>query len=103
MLGAAAMRFVPKYRRWFVGSPRPGWHSTMPRWPMLLIDDSRAAVPKESEGVILSKAAICAEIDEILAGTASVPARSTTIFKSVGIAVEDIAAPMLVYDIARTH
>ena len=40
---------------------------------------------------------IYAELGEALAGT--VPARvdETTIFKSLGIAVEDIAAAMLVY------
>jgi thiomorpholine-carboxylate dehydrogenase len=69
----------------------------------VVVVDSRAAVLKESGDVILSKAAIHAEIGEIFAGTAAAPAAATTIFKSVGIAVEDIAAAKLVYDIARAR
>ena len=42
--------------------------------------------------VILSKAEIFAEAGEILGGSKSVPAGRTTIFKSVGIAIEDLAA-----------
>jgi ornithine cyclodeaminase/alanine dehydrogenase-like protein (mu-crystallin family) len=37
-------------------------------------------------------------VGEIFAGRKSVPRSATTIFKSVGIAVEDIAAARLVYD-----
>ena len=82
-----------------VGSPRPTWrelddtamHNT-------LIVDSREAVLKESGDVILSKAPIFAEAGELFAGS-KMPGRSaTTVFKSVGIAVEDIAAARLVYD-----
>jgi thiomorpholine-carboxylate dehydrogenase len=82
-----------------VGSPRPTWrelddtamHNT-------LIVDSREAVLKESGDVILSKAPIFAEAGELFIGS-KVPERSaTTVFKSVGIAVEDIAAARLVYD-----
>ena len=87
-----------------VGSPRPTWRELDDgAMANVLVVNSRAAVLKEAGDVILSRAAIYAEIGEIFSGTASVPARSTTIFKSVGIAVEDIAAAMLVYDIARTH
>ena len=82
-----------------IGSPRPTWrelddetmHNT-------LIVDSREAALKEAGDVILSKAPIFAEAGEVFAGTKR-PARSvTTVFKSVGIAVEDIAAARLVYD-----
>ena len=82
-----------------VGSPRPTWrelddaamHKT-------LVVDSREAVLKESGDVILSKAPIFAEMGEIFAGRKAVPRSATTIFKSVGIAVEDIASARLVYD-----
>jgi thiomorpholine-carboxylate dehydrogenase len=52
---------------------------------------------KESGDIILSGAKIYAELGEALAG--KIPARSseTTVFKSLGMAVEDIAAAMLVY------
>jgi ornithine cyclodeaminase/alanine dehydrogenase-like protein (mu-crystallin family) len=82
-----------------VGSPRPTWrelddaamHNT-------LIVDSREAVLKESGDVILSKAPIFAEAGEVFAGS-KIPERAArTVFKSVGIAVEDIAAARLVYD-----
>jgi len=82
-----------------VGSPRPTWrelddaamHNT-------LIVDSREAVLKESGDVILSKAPIFAEAGEIFAGSKMPERSATTVFKSVGIAVEDIAAARLVYD-----
>ena len=64
----------------------------------ILLVDSREAALKESGDVILSGAAIEAEIGEIFAGTKLVPAEATTVFKSVGLAVEDIAAARLVYD-----
>jgi ornithine cyclodeaminase/alanine dehydrogenase-like protein (mu-crystallin family) len=84
-----------------VGSPRPDWRelddATMAN---TLIVDSREATLKESGDVILSKANIYAEIGEIFAGTRDAPISATTVFKSVGIAVEDIATAKLVYDAA---
>lgn len=64
--------------------------------------DSREAAMKESGDVLLSGAKIYAELGEALAG--KVPARSneTTIFKSLGMAVEDIAAATLVYRSVRS-
>jgi thiomorpholine-carboxylate dehydrogenase len=87
-----------------IGAPRPGWRELDDvAMAHVLVVDSRAAVMKESGDVILSQAKICAEIGEIFAGTKSVPAETTTVFKSVGIAVEDIAAARLVYDTARAR
>ena len=82
-----------------VGSPRPPWrdldddamHNT-------LVVDSREAVLKESGDVIVSKAPIFAEAGEIFAGSKMAERSATTVFKSVGIAVEDIATARLVYD-----
>ena len=59
--------------------------------------DSRDGAMKESGDVILSEAKICAELGEALAGKVPSRATETTIFKSLGMAVEDIAAAMLVY------
>jgi ornithine cyclodeaminase/alanine dehydrogenase-like protein (mu-crystallin family) len=65
----------------------------------VLVVDSREAVLKESGDVILSKTPIYAEVGEIFIGTKpKPPPGSTTVFKSVGIAVEDIAAARLVYE-----
>jgi thiomorpholine-carboxylate dehydrogenase len=59
--------------------------------------DSRDAAMKESGDVILSGAKIYAELGEALAGKVPARADETTIFKSLGMAVEDIAAALLVY------
>jgi thiomorpholine-carboxylate dehydrogenase len=81
-----------------VGSPRPTWRELDDEaMASLLVVDSREAVLKESGDVILSRATIHAEVGEIFAGTESVPAGVTTVFKSVGIAIEDVAAARLVY------
>jgi len=85
-----------------VGAPRPDWRELDDlAMASTLIVDSREAVLKESGDVILSKAEIYAEIGEIFAGVKPAPVSATTVFKSVGIAVEDIAAAKLVYDAAR--
>jgi thiomorpholine-carboxylate dehydrogenase len=87
-----------------VGSPRPNWRELDDAaMANALVVDSRAAVMRESGDVILSNAHISAEIGEIVAGTASVPTAATTIFKSVGIAIEDIAAARLVYELATAR
>jgi ornithine cyclodeaminase/alanine dehydrogenase-like protein (mu-crystallin family) len=84
-----------------VGSPRPGWRELDDNAiANTLIVDSREAVLKESGDVILSNAPIYAEIGEIFAGRKKVPAAATTVFKSVGLAIEDVAAAKLVYSIA---
>jgi thiomorpholine-carboxylate dehydrogenase len=59
--------------------------------------DSRQAAMKESGDVILSGAKIYAELGEALARKIENRANETTIFKSLGMAVEDIASALLVY------
>lgn len=86
-----------------VGSPRPTWRELDDAaMHNILIVDSREAVLKEAGDVILSKAPIFAEAGEIFAGLKSPNRSETTIFKSVGIAIEDIAAARLVYDLLET-
>jgi ornithine cyclodeaminase/alanine dehydrogenase-like protein (mu-crystallin family) len=80
-----------------VGAPRPTWRELDDDVMVhTLIVDSREAVLKESGDVILSKAKIFAEAGEIFAGAKRTPA-GTTVFKSVGIAAEDIAAARIVH------
>jgi ornithine cyclodeaminase/alanine dehydrogenase-like protein (mu-crystallin family) len=80
-----------------VGAPRPTWRELDDEvMAHTLVVDSREAVRKESGDVILSKAEIFAEIGEIFAGLKAAPA-GTSVFKSVGIAIEDIAAARLVH------
>jgi len=84
-----------------VGAPRPTWRELDDAaMRNTLVVDSREAVLKESGDVILSKAAIFAEAGELFAGLKDPPRTATTIFKSVGMAVEDIAAARLVYETA---
>ena len=81
-----------------VGSPRPTWRELDDdAMGSTVVVDSREAVLKESGDVILSKANIFAEVGEIFSGAKPATASATTVFKSVGIAAEDIAAAMLVY------
>jgi ornithine cyclodeaminase/alanine dehydrogenase-like protein (mu-crystallin family) len=63
-----------------------------------LIVDSREAALRESGDVILSKAPIFAEAGEVFAGTKRPTRDANTVFKSLGLAVEDIATARLVYD-----
>ena len=84
-----------------VGSPRPTWRELDDELmnAATLVVNSREAVLKESGDVILSKAPIYAEVGEIFAGAKQMPSPDATIvFKSVGIAVEDIATAKLVYN-----
>ena len=84
-----------------VGSPRPTWRELDDHaMANLLVVDSREAVSKESGDVILSKAPIHAEVGEIFTGAKAALASETTVFKSVGVAVEDIPAAKLVFDAA---
>lgn len=64
----------------------------------VVIADSREGVMRESGDILLSGAKIHADLGEILAGTVTVPDGATTVFKSVGMAVEDVAAAALVYE-----
>jgi ornithine cyclodeaminase/alanine dehydrogenase-like protein (mu-crystallin family) len=82
-----------------VGSPRPTWRELDAEvMTSLIVVDSREAVLRESGDVILSKAKIYAEVGETFAGTKPSPVSGTTVFKSVGIAVEDIAAAKLAFE-----
>jgi ornithine cyclodeaminase/alanine dehydrogenase-like protein (mu-crystallin family) len=64
----------------------------------VLIVDSREAALRESGDVILSQAPVFAEAGEVFAGKRQVARAATTVFKSLGLAVEDIATARLVYD-----
>src|SRR5580704_18110111 len=63
-----------------------------------VVVESREAALQEPGDILLAKAEISAEIGEMLTG-ATVDKRSRpVVFKSVGIAIEDIAAARLVYE-----
>jgi thiomorpholine-carboxylate dehydrogenase len=65
-----------------------------------VVVESREAALAESGDILMAKAPIYAELGELLAGSKPLPRGRTTIFKSLGQAVEDIAAARLVYDAA---
>jgi ornithine cyclodeaminase/alanine dehydrogenase-like protein (mu-crystallin family) len=81
-----------------VGACRPDWRELDDEaMANVAFVDSREAAMKESGDVVLSGAKIYAELGEALAGKVPPHANETTIFKSLGLAVEDIAAALLVY------
>ena len=81
-----------------VGACRPDWRELDDAaMANVVFVDSREGATKESGDIILSHAAIHAELGEALTGKVPSRANETTIFKSLGMAVEDIAAAMLVY------
>ncbi len=81
-----------------VGACRPDWRELDDdAMGSVVYVDSRDAAMKESGDLILSGAKIYAELGEALAGKVPPCENQTTIFKSLGMAVEDIAAAMLVY------
>ena len=83
-----------------VGAPRPGWRElddgALGRAKVYV--DSREAAQKESGDVIAAGKAF-AELGEVVSGTR--PGRQSdeevTLFKSLGLAVEDVATAELVY------
>jgi ornithine cyclodeaminase/alanine dehydrogenase-like protein (mu-crystallin family) len=81
-----------------IGACRPDWREMDDdALANVVFVDSREGAMKESGDVILSGAKIYAELGEAFAGKVPSRASETTIFKSLGMAVEDIAAAMLVY------
>src|SRR5437016_6617343 len=81
-----------------VGASRPDWREMDDEaMANVVFVDSREGAMKESGDVILSGAKIYAELGEAFAGKIPSRASETTIFKSLGMAVEDIAAATLVY------
>src|SRR6266481_2875853 len=81
-----------------IGACRPDWRELDDEAVSnVVFVDSREGALNESGDVILSGAKIYAELGEALAEKVPSRANETTIFKSLGMAVEDIAAALLVY------
>ncbi|MBI1853013.1 MAG: ornithine cyclodeaminase family protein [Planctomycetes bacterium] len=84
-----------------VGACRPDWRElddeTMRRSRLFV--DSREAAAREAGDVILSKATPVAEIGDVFAGRARRESPTEiTLFKSLGLAVEDVTAARLVLE-----
>ncbi len=85
-----------------VGASRPDWRELDDAaMRNVVIVDSYEGARNEAGDVILSGATPFAELGEIINGTKCVKPGSTTVFKSLGMAVEDVAAAKLVYDAAN--
>ena len=85
-----------------VGSSRPDWRELDDdAMANVVVVDSREAAAKEAGDVLMAGAQIYAEAGEIFAGCKAATPEETTIFKSLGLAVEDIAAARLVVEKAR--
>src|SRR5438874_6099370 len=86
-----------------IGACRPDWRELDDEaMSNVVFVDSREAALQESGDVILSGAKVYAELGEALAAKVPSRANETTIFKSLGMAVEDIAAALLVYRSVKT-
>ncbi|KAK3089442.1 hypothetical protein FSP39_003629 [Pinctada imbricata] len=84
-----------------VGACRPDWHEIDPALmnSAVLYVDSRNAALKESGDVILAKAEIYAEVGEVISGQKEVVKGKTTLFKSLGLAIEDVMSAKLVAEL----
>ncbi|HZY99512.1 MAG TPA: ornithine cyclodeaminase family protein, partial [Candidatus Baltobacteraceae bacterium] len=83
-----------------VGANRPNWRELDDAvMTHTIVVDSREAALKESGDVIASHAAIYAEAGQLFAGAVPMPPQdATTVFKSMGLAVEDLVTAKLAYD-----
>lgn len=87
-----------------VGATRPNWRELDDACVVRakLFVESRKAASKES-GDVMAAGKIFAELGEVIAGKR--PGRESaseiTLYKSVGVAVEDLAAAQLVYELMR--
>jgi len=85
-----------------VGASRPDWRELDDAaMRNVVIVDSYEGARKESGDVILSGATPFAELGEILNGTRRVEPGVTTVFKSLGMAVEDVAAARLIHEATK--
>uniref|UniRef100_A0A3B3ZJY6 Ketimine reductase mu-crystallin n=1 Tax=Periophthalmus magnuspinnatus TaxID=409849 RepID=A0A3B3ZJY6_9GOBI len=83
-----------------VGACRPDWRElddTLMKQAVVYVD-SRESAMTESGDIILSGVEIFAEIGDVINGTKPACREKTTVFKSLGLGVEDAASAQLVYD-----
>ncbi|XP_038068161.1 ketimine reductase mu-crystallin-like isoform X2 [Patiria miniata] len=83
-----------------VGAPVPDQQELDPALVRrsVIYADSKEAALNESGDVVISKAEVFGEIGEVVLGKLKARRNETTIFKSLGMALEDVVAAKLVYD-----
>jgi ornithine cyclodeaminase/alanine dehydrogenase-like protein (mu-crystallin family) len=62
-----------------------------------IVAECKKAAERESGDIILSGSKVSAEIGQILAGKVSAPLGTRILFKSVGMAIEDLTAARIVW------
>src|SRR3954447_21862395 len=78
-----------------IGACRPDWRELdEAAMGHVVFVDSREGALRESGDILLSGAKIYAELGEALAGNVPLRVHETTVFKSLGMAIEDLAAAM---------
>ncbi|XP_025020387.1 ketimine reductase mu-crystallin [Python bivittatus] len=83
-----------------VGASRPDWRELddhAMRNSVLYVDSKEAAL-SESGDVILSGASVFAELGEVILGSKPALREKTTVFKSLGMAIEDTVAANMVFE-----
>src|SRR5262249_33943001 len=82
-----------------IGAPMPTWRELDDEaMNNVVVVECHEAASKESGDIILSNATIAAEVGELFSGAVSIDATKTTIYKSVGVAVEDVYAAKLAFE-----
>ncbi|XP_023687034.2 ketimine reductase mu-crystallin isoform X2 [Paramormyrops kingsleyae] len=83
-----------------VGACRPDWRELdddLMREAVVYVD-SREAASSESGDVILSGAVVFAELGEVINGSKPAHSERTTVFKSLGMGIQDAVSAKLVFD-----
>ncbi len=85
-----------------IGAARPDWRELDDAvMANVVVVDSYQGARSESGDVILSRITPYAELGEILNGSKPARANETTVFKSLGMAVQDVATAQMVYEAAN--
>ncbi|XP_072523845.1 ketimine reductase mu-crystallin [Salminus brasiliensis] len=88
-----------------VGGCRPNWRELdddLMRDAVIYVD-SREGAETESGDIILSGAKVFAELGEVLNGTSPAYCEKTTVFKSLGMGIQDAVSAKLVFDNWKSH
>ncbi|KAJ8283955.1 hypothetical protein COCON_G00028050 [Conger conger] len=83
-----------------VGACRPDWRElddALMREAVVYVD-SREGASNESGDIILSGASIFAELGEVINGTKPAQCEKTTVFKSLGMGIQDAVSAKIVFD-----
>ena len=84
-----------------VGAPRPDWRELDDAvMANVVIADSYDGAKTESGDIIGAGIAPFAELGEVLAGSKTPPPGAITVFKSLGMAIQDVASARLVHEAA---